>query len=129
MKKCTAPRAHAYKKRRMELSRNKEKRSKQRYQEAYQEPSNLKMLIACGLVQIVPQIFIFQHSSSIHSESKCVCEMLDFCRQKGFCKCICYHFFSRAVDKSYFAVFNNPSYEVEMNVDVLGSCMLLMFLQ
>ena len=60
MKKCTAPRAHAYKKRRMELSRNKEKRSKQRYQEAYQEPSNLKTLIACGLVRIVPRIFIFQ---------------------------------------------------------------------
>ena len=73
MKKCTAPRAHAYKKRRMELSRNKEKQSKQRYQEAYQEPSNLKMLIACGLVQIVPQIFIFQHTYHSYSTFILLC--------------------------------------------------------
>ena len=47
---------------------------------------------------------------------------------EGLGKGVRNHVFSRAVDQTKSAVFNDPSYEVEADVDVLGAGMVLVVL-
>jgi len=69
-----------------------------------------------------------QYSPSNQYEPEGRRKVLHLRRGKGFHKCISYHFVGRAVDKSNFAFLNDPSDEVEMNVDVLRTCVILMLL-
>jgi len=54
--------------------------------------------------------------------------VLDFCRRKGFSKGIHDHVICGTVDESKGTLFDDPANEVEMNVDVLCACMVLMIL-
>ena len=61
-------------------------------------------------------------------ESEFCSEVLDFGGRKGLSKCIDNHVISGAVDKSMFAIINDPADEVEANVNVLAAGMVLVVL-
>ena len=69
-----------------------------------------------------------QHSPSSWRESEFDGEMFDFGRRQCLRKGVSNHVISWTVDKLYRAVFNNIAYEVEANVDMLGSGVELMVL-
>lgn len=68
------------------------------------------------------------HSPSILQESECVCKVLDLRAGMRFGERVCHHIFGRAIDYFDLLVLHNPTDEVKTNVDVLGTCMVLMVL-
>ena len=53
-------------------------------------------------------------------------QMLHFGQWKGLRQSISDHIGSKAIDETDLSVFHDPAYEVEMDVDVLGMCVILM---
>jgi hypothetical protein len=51
--------------------------------------------------------------------------MFDFCRRKGFGKGISYHFVGRAIDEAQETMFDNPTDEMEVDIDVFSAGMEL----
>ena len=66
--------------------------------------------------------------SSMCRETEFTCEMLDLCRWQCFGQYVGYHFLSRAVDQPYLSIFDDPTYEVKTNVDMLSLGMILVLL-
>ena len=68
---------------------------------------------------------LFQHSPSKCGKSKLGCEVLDLSEWESFCECVGNHVISRAVNKLNRAVFDDIANEMEADVDVLGTSMVL----
>ena len=71
---------------------------------------------------------LFQHSPSRCGESELGHKVLDLSGWEGFRVRVGNHVISRAVNKSNRAVFDDVSNEMEADVDVLGTRMVLMIL-
>jgi len=69
-----------------------------------------------------------QHSPSSRAEAKLVAEVLDFGRGKSLRHRVGNHVVGRAIDKADRAVVNDPANEVEANIDMLRTSVVLMIL-
>ena len=67
----------------------------------------------------------FQHSPSIHVQSKFSCEMLDFWGWKSFGEGVSDHVIGGTEYKSDFAIINYPVDEIEMDVNMLCAYVVL----
>ena len=66
------------------------------------------------------------HSPSSHAKPQLGCEMFRFCARERLSKHICKHVLGWTKDESNRAIVDDPSDEMELNVNVLGSSVVLM---